>query len=51
MNIRDRVLTALEWKMPDTIAFTPKPNHAYAVLEIIIRTVIKYGRCPISEEK
>jgi hypothetical protein len=28
MNIRDRVLAALEWKMPDTIAFTPKPNHA-----------------------
>lgn len=28
MNIRDKVLTALEWKMPDTIAFTPKPNHA-----------------------
>jgi len=28
MNIRDRVLMALEWKMPDAIAFTPKPNHA-----------------------
>jgi hypothetical protein len=28
MNIRNRVLMALEWKMPDAIAFTPKPNHA-----------------------